>query len=95
MSSLAFSPHSFSYEVNSNIDDLQSFKSLDLQTKQVPVEAYFSNVEAAVLRSTNPIEIDEIEEISVFGHTGIWTNRQEVNDWRGMFLKHSFLCFVI
>ena len=43
-----------------------------------------SNVEAAILRSTVPIDINETEEIVVNGQRGIWANRAEVVNWRGV-----------
>jgi hypothetical protein len=37
----------------------------------------------AILRSINPIEIGETEEITVLGQKGIWSNKQEINLWKG------------
>jgi hypothetical protein len=42
-----------------------------------------SSIEAAILRSTVPIDIKETEEITVNGHRGIWANKAEVVNWRG------------
>lgn len=39
---------------------------------------YLSEVEAAILRSTVPINLNETEEITVNGQRGIWANRSEV-----------------
>jgi hypothetical protein len=44
---------------------------------------YLSEVEAAILRSTAPIAINESEEISVIGQRGIWANKAEIANWRG------------
>jgi hypothetical protein len=44
---------------------------------------YLSEIEAAVLRSQQPIESNETEEITVNGQRGIWLNRAEVINWRG------------
>lgn len=44
---------------------------------------YLSSVEAAILRSTVPIDVNETEEITVLGQRGIWANKAEVNSWRG------------
>jgi hypothetical protein len=41
-------------------------------------------VETAILRSNIPIEINETEEITVNGERGIWANRAEVVNWRGV-----------
>lgn len=42
-----------------------------------------SQVELSILRSENPIEVDETEEISVFGNRGVWMNKAEVLNWKG------------
>jgi hypothetical protein len=47
------------------------------------VANYQSAIEAAILRSTVPIDINETEEISVNGERGIFANRSEVANWRG------------
>ena len=44
---------------------------------------YLSDVEAAILRSTVPIVINETEEITALGQTGIWANRSETINWKG------------
>ena len=44
---------------------------------------FLSTVEQNILRATNPIEINESEELTVLGQRGIWLNRAEVNAWRG------------
>lgn len=43
-----------------------------------------SSVEAAILRSTIPIDINETEEITVNGQRGIWANRAESINWKGV-----------
>lgn len=43
-----------------------------------------SSVEAAILRSTIPIDIVETEEITVNGQRGIWANRAETINWKGV-----------
>jgi hypothetical protein len=48
------------------------------------VSAALSAVEAAILRSSVPIEINETEEITVNGQRGIWANKAEVANWRGI-----------
>ena len=43
-----------------------------------------SRIEAAILRSSAPIDIgSESEEISVNGERGLWANKAEVAEWRG------------
>ena len=44
---------------------------------------FLSKIEEAILRSANPIEIDESEEIEILGQKGIWANKEEVQNWRG------------
>ena len=45
--------------------------------------AILSQIELAILRSTNPIEVSESEEITVIGQRGLWVNQAEVNAWKG------------
>jgi len=45
--------------------------------------ANLSQIEQMILRSTNPIDISETEELTVIGQRGIWMNKAEVNAWRG------------
>ena len=45
--------------------------------------AVLSQIELAILRSANPIEVNESEEITVIGQRGIWLNKAEVNAWKG------------
>lgn len=45
---------------------------------------YLSDTEIAILKSAIPININETEEISLDGITGIWANKKEVTDWRGV-----------
>lgn len=48
-----------------------------------PKCAVLSEMEAAILRSTSPIEINETEEIEINGQRGIWLNKCEQIGWRG------------
>ena len=45
--------------------------------------AVLSQIEAAILRSTKPIDISETEEITVIGQRGVWANKAEVTAWKG------------
>ena len=47
-------------------------------------DQYFSQIEAAILASTEPLNINETEEINVIGNRGIWTNKSEVVGWKGI-----------
>lgn len=46
-------------------------------------QAFVSSTEAAILRSIEPLRVNESEEITVNGERGVWTNKQEVSNWRG------------
>lgn len=46
-------------------------------------EGTLSQIELSILRSLNPIEVSETEEISVLGNRGVWVNKEEVLNWRG------------
>ena len=47
--------------------------------------AFLSDMEAAILRSSDaPIQINETEEINVLGQRGIWANKSEVVNWKGI-----------
>jgi hypothetical protein len=46
-------------------------------------QTYLSEIEAAILRSSVPINVNETDEITVFGQRGIWTNKSEVQNWKG------------
>ena len=52
-----------------------------------------SGIEAAILRSSNPIDISESEEISVLGERGIWANKAEVNAWSGDLALSEYVIF--
>ena len=45
---------------------------------------YISNIEAAILKSSFPLETDETEEISVDGQRGLWINKFESTHWKGL-----------
>jgi hypothetical protein len=44
----------------------------------------FSAVESAILRASNPVEFNEDESLTVHGQTGIWVNKAEVLNWKGI-----------
>ena len=47
--------------------------------------AYASQIEAAILAAQGaPININETEEITVLGNRGIWANKAEVVNWKGV-----------
>jgi hypothetical protein len=52
-------------------------------SSEAPNQSELSQIELSILRSINPIEITETEEISVLGNRGVWVNKAEVLNWRG------------
>ncbi len=44
---------------------------------------FLSQIELAILRSVNPVDVTETEEITVLGQRGVWMNRAEVIGWKG------------
>lgn len=79
------------------LDDMSNKLTTPLFNSSIPFDHYperarenhspnygdLSEFEAAILRSTEPIQIDETEEIEVVGARGIWANRSEVVGWKG------------
>jgi hypothetical protein len=47
-------------------------------------EQFLSAVEASILRSGEPVASGEQDEIEVLGQRGLWLNKQEVANWRGV-----------
>jgi Ca2+-binding EF-hand superfamily protein len=45
--------------------------------------SYLSDIEQAILRSTNPIQISETEDIVINGQKGILLNKDEIKKWKG------------
>lgn len=68
------------YEVSSTPAFSFSLESSQNQSQQ---GSGLSKIELSILRSLNPIEITETEEISVLGNRGVWVNKTEVLNWRG------------
>ncbi len=46
-------------------------------------DGFLSKIELAILRSADPIDVSETEEITVLGQRGVWMNRSEVLNWKG------------
>lgn len=42
-----------------------------------------SQIEVAILNAKNPFDISENEIITVNGQTGLWSNKKEVDQWKG------------
>jgi hypothetical protein len=44
---------------------------------------YNSHIETAILKANiEPLTVKEVEQITVLGNTGIWSNREEVSEWK-------------
>ena len=76
--------------INQITNDLLSSSSLrfaGLETSSshtLDHSSAFSAVESAILRANNPVEFNENESLTVHGQTGIWVNKAEVINWRGV-----------
>jgi hypothetical protein len=44
---------------------------------------YFSEIENKIYKSTNPIDTNETEEITINGYKGLWLNKSEILNWSG------------
>jgi hypothetical protein len=60
-------------------------------TSGAAISAYVSEIEQSIIRSSDPIAVNESEEITVNGQRGIWTNRAEVVNWRGAIPINQYL----
>ena len=72
--------------VTSNADQQgQTTKSMAsvASVKSSISNGFLSNIELSILRSVNPVDVSETEEITVLGQRGIWMNRSEVLGWTG------------
>lgn len=67
-----------------SIQPVSSSSRLFTVPQSQPVEQqYLSETEQAILRSSNPLQVNEDQEISVNGQRGVWINKEEVQNWRG------------
>ncbi|RMZ99412.1 hypothetical protein BpHYR1_046756, partial [Brachionus plicatilis] len=51
--------------------------SFEYQERALSGAGYLSEIEQAILRSSDPISVNESEEITVNGQRGIWANKAE------------------
>lgn len=74
------------------IDKINSFNSIQIekdnyfkseQNQNSKEENNVSQIESAILKSSEPIDLNEIEEIMVNGEKGVWANKAESLNWRG------------
>ena len=71
------------FEVSVNLNENKSSSGCQSVASRACADTALSAVEAAILRSSVPIDIDETEQITVLGQSGIWANRCEVINWNG------------
>jgi hypothetical protein len=75
---LALGGNSAQYQIGS------SYGSSVVTSSTVEAASAFSAVEQAILRANNPVEFNESESLTINGQTGIWVNKGEVLNWRGV-----------
>ena len=59
-------------------------KTLTHRSQSALSAQLLSQIEAAILRSGEPIASNEQDEIEVLGQRGLWLNKQEILNWRGV-----------
>ena len=78
--------HSLSHAYNQGISDER------VRSRGIPIiitktneemESTLSTVESKVINSSNPIEFNENETLTVHGNTGVWLNKAEISNWKG------------
>lgn len=74
------SKFNFDYELSPSID--MKLQSHNRQVREL-IRNTTSYLEDVILNSNEPIEINETDEITVNGQTGIWANKAEIVDWKG------------
>jgi hypothetical protein len=67
---------------NNNTNSNNSYYNNQQQLQQGG-NNFHSEVEAAILRSNVPLDLNESEEITVNGERGVWVNKNEISNWRG------------
>jgi hypothetical protein len=61
----------------------QNFDSRQIGGVTLIDNGRINSIEQAIIRSNNPVEINETEVLTVHGNTGIWLNRSEIVNWKG------------
>ncbi|RNA40876.1 hypothetical protein BpHYR1_033626 [Brachionus plicatilis] len=69
--------HSFSNSYLMKNNKTSSYDSIGIRNE------YLSQMEASLLRASEPIQLNERHDIEVRGERGIWANRDEVLKWKG------------
>jgi hypothetical protein len=71
----SFNGHVASQGVSSTVNN---------STEYAAQQRYRSDIEQQILRAQQPVQINESEEITVNGERGLWANKAEVINWRGV-----------
>ena len=66
-----------------NINSNNNNNNTNILTEYIRRHNTLSAVEAAILRSSVPIDITDAEEININGQRGIWANKSESANWKG------------
>jgi len=69
--------------LNANNTTNSSYNTTSILSEYIKRHNTLSAVEAAILRSTVPIDINDVEEINIHGQRGIWANKSESMNWKG------------
>ena len=67
---------------SSSIHHSNNIASFASSFSSSPPSRLLSDVEAAILRSSEPLETSERDEIEVLGERGLWLNKAEVLGWQ-------------
>jgi hypothetical protein len=60
-----------------------SYNKSRLSSKSLAPSTFKSKVEQAILQSTEPIQVNETQQIQANNERGIWANKCEVCTWKG------------
>ena len=77
------SPLSVSNRIAADLIELMN-REKATNNRYSPSPQILSDVEAAILRSSEPVTINETDEIEVLGQRGIYANKSEILKWRGL-----------
>ena len=61
------------------------------QSNLIIDQSNISMIEQTILRAVHPVEFNESESLTVNGQTGIWVNKSEVLNWKGVIPITNYL----
>lgn len=88
-----FSRVSNSFPTQSQVESLVPIGSDLIQSRPISrrsyvhlqeADKYLSSIEEAIINASNPIPIDELEEINLDGIRGLLLNKEELSHWTGL-----------